>query len=73
MGDLFCIKCDHFVSSTNEDGLCPKCAAEEQNAWPPKSEFYYLRDVINDFNLIHSVKRIILIGEDDAIRQIVLD
>jgi len=26
---LNCIKCDRFVESVNEEGLCPECAEEE--------------------------------------------
>ena len=31
-----------------------------------------LREVINDFDKIHTTERIILIGRDEAIRQIIL-
>jgi len=31
-----------------------------------------LKDVINNFDMKHNVERIILIGEDDSIRQIIL-
>jgi len=35
---LDCVKCDRFVSSVNEDGLCPECASEEEHAWPKPEE-----------------------------------
>lgn len=31
---LDCVKCDRFVSSINDEGLCPQCASEEASAWP---------------------------------------
>ena len=33
---LDCVRCDRFVSSVDEHGLCPECAADEETSWPPE-------------------------------------